>query len=104
LQEKQISARKRLPVQKFPVRVFQSQQIGVQGLAPEAVSASLPSVLSCPALVFEVRAIDAIAEQGMADMGEVDPDLMRPPGLGWHAAARRPACRRGRQALLHRNG
>src|SRR5260370_42177315 len=32
-------------------------------------------------LGFEMRAIDAVAQQRMADMGEVHPDLMGAPGL-----------------------
>src|SRR5689334_7939361 len=32
-------------------------------------------------LGLEMRAIDGIAEEGMASMGEVDPDLMGPAGL-----------------------
>ena len=32
-------------------------------------------------LGLEVRAIDRIAHQGVADMGKVHPDLVGPPGL-----------------------
>ena len=32
-------------------------------------------------LGLEVRAIDGVSHQGMADMGEVHPDLVRAPGL-----------------------
>ena len=32
-------------------------------------------------LGLEVRAIDGIAQQGVADMGKVHPDLVGPPGL-----------------------
>ncbi len=48
-------------------------------------------------LCLEVRTVDAVAHQGVTDMGEVDPDLVGPPGLKLGRPAAPPlACRRGR--------
>ena len=82
LQEKQILRQGRLPMQKFPGSgVFQGEQIGVQGLPAEGGERLLTLGAELAGLGLEVRAIDGVAHQGVADMGEVHPDLMGPPGL-----------------------
>ena len=69
-------------MQKFPGSgVFQGQQVGVQGLPAEGGERRLTLGAELAGLGLEVRAIDGIAHQGMADMGEVHPDLMGAPGL-----------------------
>ena len=62
-------------------RVLQYQQIGMQRLSPEGGQRRLALRAELACLGFEVRAIDEIAQQRMADMGEVDPDLVGPAGL-----------------------
>src|SRR5437879_12345110 len=69
-------------MQKFPGSgVFQGEQIGVQCLPAEGSERILTLGTELPGLGLEVWAIDGIAHQGVADMGEVHPDLMSPPGL-----------------------
>ena len=61
--------------------VFQGEQIGVQGLPAEGGECILTLAAEVAGLGLEVRAIDGIAHQGVADMAEVHPDLMGSPGL-----------------------
>ena len=53
----------------------------MQRLAPEGGQGGLAFGAETAGLGLEVRAIDAVAQQGMADMGEMHPDLMGAPGL-----------------------
>jgi hypothetical protein len=50
-------------------------------LAAEAGQRGLAFGPEMAGLGLEMRAIDAVAQQGMADMGQVHPDLMGAPGL-----------------------
>ena len=78
----QIFRKIRNPLQNRPgLGVFQRQKVCVQRLAPEAGQCSLALGAEMAGLGFEMRAIDAVAQQGMADMGEMHPDLMGAPGL-----------------------
>ena len=69
-------------------------------MAPEGRQGGLAAGAETAGLGLEVRAIDAVAKQGMADMGEVDPDLMGASGLELAGeSARPPACRRARDTI-----
>src|SRR5439155_4039186 len=57
------------------------QEICVQRLTPEGGERRLASGAEMAGLGFEMRAIDRIAHQGMADMGQMHPDLVGAPGL-----------------------
>ena len=81
MQETQILRQSRVPMQKLPAS-------GCSIASREACRACRPSAASASrlgrrvaGLGLEVRAIDVIAKQGVADMGQVHPDLMGPPGL-----------------------
>ena len=65
--------------------VFQSQQVSVEGLPVQGRQRRLALGSELAGLGLEVRAIDAIAHQGVADMGKVHPDLMGPPVSSWQA-------------------
>src|SRR5580765_2716436 len=69
-------------MQKFPgPGMFQSQQVGMESLPAQCSQRRLALGPEMAGLGLEVGAIDSVAHQGMADMGEVHPDLMGPPGL-----------------------
>src|SRR5690242_19893521 len=53
----------------------------MQGLAPKRVERRLGLRPEVNGLGLEVRSVDGIAEQGMTGMAEMDPDLVRAPGL-----------------------
>ena len=72
----------RNPLQNRPgLGVFQSQEVCVQRLAAESGQGCPALGAEMAGLGLEVRAIDRIAQKGVADMGQMHPDLMGAPGL-----------------------
>lgn len=61
--------------------VFQYQQVCMQRLPVEGGEGGLTFRAQMTGFGFEMRAIDAVAHQGMADMGKMDPDLVGAAGL-----------------------
>src|SRR3954469_19235145 len=71
-----------MELQRLPgERVCDNQQISMQGLSAKGLKGlgGLRGQPGGPGL--EARPIDRIAHERMADMGEMDPDLMGPAGL-----------------------
>ena len=61
--------------------MFQGQKVCVQRLAIEGRQGRPAAGAEVAGLGLEVRAIDGVAHQGVADMGEMDPDLVGAAGL-----------------------
>ena len=62
-------------------RVLQDQQISMEGLPAKSRQRRLALRAELARLGFETGAINVVAEQRMAEMGEVDADLMGAAGL-----------------------
>ena len=62
-------------------RVLDGKEVRMERLAVEGDERGLCFLSEMAGLGLEVRAVDGIAHQRMADMGEVHPDLMSPSGL-----------------------
>ena len=82
LKQNQILRKGRLPVQNFSAdRVFDHQQIGMEGLPSKGCEGGLGLRAELPRLGLEPGAVNLVAHQRMAEMGEMDADLVGPSGL-----------------------
>ena len=62
-------------------RVLDYQKVGVEGLAGERGQRRLGLRAQMDGLGLEVRSVDGITEQRVTGVREMDPDLVRAPGL-----------------------
>src|SRR5690349_1920928 len=61
--------------------MYDSQQISMQGLSSKGCERVSSCCRQPGGLGLEARPVDRITHQGVADRGEVDSDLVGPPGL-----------------------
>ncbi len=82
LKQNQILRQRGFPVQNLSGhRVFDHQQICMEGLSAKGGQRGLALWPELTGFGLEAGAIDLVAEQGMAEMGEVDADLVSAAGL-----------------------
>src|ERR1043166_6919811 len=61
--------------------MLDGEEVSMEGLPPEGGQRRLRLRAELAGLGLEMRAVDGIPQKGVADMGQMHPDLVGPPGL-----------------------